>query len=188
MSTTSAEQDSSPRCEFCTNTLDGRRRNLFDTTSGAVSCARPSCGVLFDHGDGGGRRKFIRSRPRRLDDFALDDLAWITLGVPVGLAFFVRDGASGAVTVFYPDPIGIMRTEVDPECWKTISEPNPVLSDMDSDVEALLIDRLREPAEYWLLPLDECQRLTAVLRTHWRGFGGGTEVYEHIDRFFARLR
>ncbi|MBK0869365.1 hypothetical protein INP57_21365 [Saccharopolyspora sp. HNM0986] len=180
--------DSAPRCELCADALDERHRHLLDTGSGAVSCACPSCGVLFDHGNGGGQRRLIRSRPRRLGDFVLDDLAWIALGVPVGLAFFVRDGASGAVTAFYPNPIGTMRTDVDPECWKTVTASNPPLSDMDDDVEALLIDRLRQPAEYWLLPLDECHRLTAVLRTHWRGFGGGPEVWEHVDRFFARLR
>jgi hypothetical protein len=37
------------------------------------------------------------------------------------------------------------------------------------------------------VPIDDCYRLVAVIRTRWRGFTGGREVWEEIDRFFADL-
>jgi len=68
-----------------------------------------------------------------------------------------------------------------------------MLDGMESDVEALLANRVGEsrgvtPAEYYLLPIDECYKLVGLIRTHWRGFSGGTEVWQEIGQFFTHLR
>jgi hypothetical protein len=59
---------------------------------------------------------------------------------------------------------------------------------MASDVEALLVNRLNQPHEYFILPIDECYRLIGLIRTQWRGFSGGKEVWEAISGFFTSLR
>jgi hypothetical protein len=59
---------------------------------------------------------------------------------------------------------------------------------MESDVEAFLVDRIASPAEYFLVPIDECYRLTGLIRMHWRGLSGGAEVWKELQQFFDRLR
>ena len=43
------------------------------------------------------------------------------------------------------------------------------------------------PARYYRAPIDQCFRLVAILRKHWRGLSGGTEVWSEIDKFFREL-
>src|SRR5256885_192446 len=42
--------------------------------------------------------------------------------------------------------------------------------------------------EYYLLPIDECFRLVGLIRAQWRGFGGGSELWAEIEKFFAGLK
>ena len=37
------------------------------------------------------------------------------------------------------------------------------------------------------MPIDECYALVGLIRTSWRGFTGGSEVWEQIGRFFEEL-
>ena len=53
---------------------------------------------------------------------------------------------------------------------------------------ALLINRVGERDEGYLLGIDECFRLAGLIRASWRGLSGGTEVWGEIGRFFAGLR
>jgi hypothetical protein len=62
-----------------------------------------------------------------------------------------------------------------------------VLSQLAPDVEALLVHRARDQRRYWLVPIDDAYRLVAVIRTHWRGFTGGREVWDALDGFFGEL-
>ena len=55
----------------------------------------------------------------------------------------------------------------------------------EPDVEALLVNRISDSPRYYRAPIDHCFRLVGIIRTHWRGFSGGTEVWQEIDRFFA---
>ena len=41
---------------------------------------------------------------------------------------------------------------------------------------------------YAMVPIDECYKLVGLIRTHWKGFGGGTEVWQEIEKFFVELR
>ena len=43
-------------------------------------------------------------------------------------------------------------------------------------------------ATTYRVPIDECYKLVGLIRTHWRGLSGGTEVWEEIGRFFDELR
>jgi hypothetical protein len=46
---------------------------------------------------------------------------------------------------------------------------------------------LAEP-EYYVLPIDECYKLVGLIRARWRGFSGGTEVWQEIGSFFNGLK
>ena len=55
-------------------------------------------------------------------------------------------------------------------------------------MEALLVNRAKGAREHFLVPMDECYSLVGLIRIHWRGFSGGQEVWEEIDRFFEALK
>ena len=61
---------------------------------------------------------------------------------------------------------------------------NPVLAELEPDVEALLVNRARGAREHWLVPIDDCYALVGLIRTRWRGLSGGEEVWREIDAFF----
>ncbi len=72
-------------------------------------------------------------------------------------------------------------------------QDNPELTRMESDVEALLVNRIGHARgfsapEYYILPIDECYKLVGLIRVHWKGFSGGTEVWQEIARFFEELK
>ena len=67
-------------------------------------------------------------------------------------------------------------------------DDNPRLDDLQPEVEALLVNRLSGRHLYYLVPIDECYRLSGLIRLHWRGLSGGSEVWEEVGRFFERLK
>lgn len=46
----------------------------------------------------------------------------------------------------------------------------------------------RQHFECYLVPIDACYELVGLVRTHWRGFDGGQEVWDAIEAFFAGRR
>jgi hypothetical protein len=59
---------------------------------------------------------------------------------------------------------------------------------MEPDVEALLVNRIRNASEYYIAPIDECYKLVGLIRANWRGLSGGTEVWKEISEFFNALK
>jgi hypothetical protein len=177
------------QCELCAEPLDAGHRHLLDLHSRRLLCACRACTILFDRsGAGGGHYRLIPDRVRLVEDFALDDLAWQRFQIPVELAFFFHSSAAGRVVAFYPSPLGATESLLDLESWDELVEANPVLRELEPDVEALLVNRAQGRREHWLLPVDRCYELVGLVRTHWKGFGGGSEVWAALDRFFDELR
>jgi hypothetical protein len=84
--------------------------------------------------------------------------------------------------------MGATESLLELETWRELEEANPVLRELDDDVEALLVNRAGGRRQHSLVPIDDCYALAGVMRTHWKGFGGGAEVWREIDAFFDRLR
>ena len=59
---------------------------------------------------------------------------------------------------------------------------------MEPDVEALLVNRVTKEHEYYLAPIDQCYKLVGLIRSKWRGFSGGTDVWRAIGEFFISLK
>ena len=74
------------------------------------------------------------------------------------------------------------------DAWNEIVAANPILEQMEMDVEALLVNRVGATREYFIVPVDECYKLVGLIRAHWRGLSGGTEVWREINKFYADLR
>jgi hypothetical protein len=180
------------RCDLCSVELTADHQHLIEVASRKLICACQACAILFsDQGDRKYRR--VPQRYRRLADFHLSDAQWDSLLIPINLAFFFHSTTVDKVVTFYPSPAGAMESLLALESWEEIVLANPILKEMEPDVEALLVKRISqasEPgaAEYYLVPIDECYKLVGLIRLQWRGLSGGKEVWEEIERFFAALK
>ncbi|MGW2647364.1 DUF5947 family protein [Streptomyces sp. NPDC001393] len=169
-------------CELCAARLAVEHPHLYDTGAAEVRCVCGPCSVLFaDDGAGEGRYRLVPRRRLRLPPV---DTA--VLGVPVGLVFFVPR-SDGTVTAQGPSPAGAMRWEVDAEAWQRLAATVPQLATMAPDVEALLVNTVRGLAEHWIVPVDDCYRMVALVRREWQGLSGGGRVWPAVEQFFREL-
>lgn len=175
-------------CELCSEPIPAEHHHLLEIDKREVACVCQACSILFDREAASmGRYRLIPDRRLNLVDFRMSDVQWEGLRIPVGMAFFFHSTPAGKVLAYYPSPMGATESLLDLATWDELVEGNPVLQRMSPDVEALLVNRARGARDYFLVPIDECFRLIAVLRTTWRGFTGGQEVWEEMGRFFKRL-
>lgn len=175
-------------CELCDEPIPAQHRHLIDLTTRELLCACRACSLLFDRAAaGGGHFRLVPDRRLRLDDFELSDLTWERLRIPVEMAFFFRSSRDERVLAFYPSPMGATESLLELDAWRELEDANPVLAELEPDVEALLVDRARGARRQWLVPVDECYALVGLIRTRWKGLSGGKEVWQEIDRFFEEL-
>jgi hypothetical protein len=176
------------QCDLCAAPVPPGHRHLVDLDDRRLLCACRGCALLFDSkAAGGGHLRLLPTRRRRLDGFVLDPAGWDRLRIPVDMAFFFRSTPAARVLAFYPSPAGPTESLLELEAWTELEAANPVLGEMEPDVEALLVNRAGERREHWIVPIDDCYELVGVIRTRWRGFGGGEEVWAGIDAFFDDL-
>jgi len=113
--------------------------------------------------------------------------------MPINMAFFFESTPQGRMVALYPSPAGATESLLTLDSWSEIVQENTALKEMEADVEALLVNRLGHSrgftaAEYFIAPIDECFKLVGLIRAHWRGLSGGTEVWQQMARFFAELK
>jgi Family of unknown function (DUF5947) len=176
------------RCELCGEPIPPEHRHLLDLRSRELMCACRACKLLFDRGAaGGGHFRLVPDRRLRLADFELNDAAWEELRIPVEMAFFFHRSDAGRVVAFYPSPAGPTESLLELSAWDELEHANPVLGELEPDVEALLVNRSRGARDYFLVPIEDCYALVGLIRTRWRGLTGGSEVWEEIKGFFYGL-
>lgn len=180
------EQEEEERCELCGEPLGERHRHLFDPRTRALLCACQGCTLLF--GDPQGRYRAVPAEVRHLPRFVLDDEAWDGLQLPVNLAFFVVSSTAGRPLALYPSPAGATESQLGLDTWSALEAANPELRSLRPDVQALLCNRIGTARDHFLVPIDVCFELVGLVRLHWRGLGGGPEVWAAIAAFFAELR
>jgi hypothetical protein len=189
------------RCELCSAELAPGHQHLIEPLSRKLLCSCDPCAILFSGQESRqpGKYRRVPQRLRFLQDFRLNDGQWEGLMIPINMAFFFYSSAAGKVVALYPSPAGATESLLPLEAWEEIVEQNPILTGMEPDVEALLINRTgragrernagaKREGEYFLIPIDECYRLTGLIRARWRGLSGGSEVWEEIERFYTDLK
>ncbi len=174
------------KCELCGTLLGEPHPHLLELTSGQIACACPACAMLFAYREGL-RYARIPDRPRRLADFQISDADWNALALPIDMAFFLHRSSEARTVAYYPSPAGCTESLLSFDDWAELTRHNPAIARMSPDVEALLINRTRGRRDYYVAPLDDCYRLTGLIRIHWRGLSGGDAVWREIDAFFDSL-
>lgn len=177
------------RCDLCGEALPPEHRHLLDRVSGALICACTACALLFEReGAAGGKYISVPQRMLALSDFEMTDEQWDDLMIPVGMAFIYQSSAEGRPVAYYPSPAGATESLLALDHWETLVEQNPPLAEMAPGVEALLINRLREAREYFIVPIDACYQLVGLIRTSWRGLSGGEEMWDALNAFFSAIQ
>ena len=179
------------RCELCSAEVASEHPHLIEPGTRKLLCTCNACAILF--GGMGTKYKRVPRRVLALQNFNLSDGQWESLMVPISMAFFFRSTPDARVVAFYPSPAGATESLLPLETWKDIEDANPLLKEVESDVEALLVNRVGHArgftaAEYYVLPIDECYKLVGLIRANWRGLSGGTEVWQEIGQFFDGLK
>lgn len=178
----------SEQCDLCAAPIASSHRHVLDLRNRELMCSCRPCSLLFDREAAGrGNYRLVPERRLRLETFELSELDWERLRIPVEMAFFFHHSGEGRVMAFYPSPMGPTESQLELATWDELERANPILRTMEPDVEALLVNRARGARKHWLVPIDDCYALVGVIRTRWRGFTGGKEVWQEIDRFFAAL-
>jgi hypothetical protein len=175
------------RCELCGAPVPEEHTHLFDDRKETLACACRACALLFT-GQASSRYRPVPARVLSLAGFRLDDRQWEALQVPVGLAFFTRSTRLGRVVARYPSPAGPTESQLGLSTWDELEAANPVLRQLEPDVEALLVNRVGTAADDLVVPIDQCYALVGLVRTGWRGTSGGPEVWGRVATFFAGLR
>lgn len=179
------------RCELCSLELGADHPHLIELAQRRLICTCEACAILFS--GQGVKFKRVPRRVASLSNFTLSDAEWDGLMVPINMAFFFKNSLENRVIAMYPSPAGAMESLLALESWNDIMDRNPAMKAMESDVEALLVNRLgysrgQSAPEYYLLPIDECYRLVGLIRMHWKGLSGGTEVWQELGQFFSSLK
>lgn len=184
-----AVEDAQERCELCSEPIPPEHRHLLEVSSREIMCSCRACSILFDSKAASeGRYRIIPDRRLFLEDFEMSDAQWESLRIPVDMAFFFHSAPAERVVAFYPSPMGPTESLLKLSAWEDLERTNPVLKEMEEDVEALLVNRAKGAREHFLVPMDKCYSLVGLIRMHWRGFSGGQEVWEALEQFFEELR
>jgi Family of unknown function (DUF5947) len=183
-SRTVAPAEQPERCDLCGLEIPPEHRHLLHVEERRIACVCETCRALLQ-GDSPWRPTGTRSV--WLEDFALSDEVWARFGIPIGLAFFLVR-ASGGVVALYPSPAAATESELDLEAWDALVAANPPLTTLEPEVEGLIVNRLAEPHQHALAPIDECYRLVGLIKAAWQGISGGPNVEAAVESFFAELR
>jgi hypothetical protein len=180
------------RCDMCSQELASEHEHLVEPANRRLICACGVCAILFE-GQAGAKFKRVPRQVLFLRDFHLTDAQWDGLMVPIEMVFFFHSSPHGKMIALYPSPAGPTESLLSLDTWSDIVQSNPVLNEMEADVTALLVNRVgqgrtSQPAEYYLVPIDECYKLVGIIRAHWHGLSGGTEVWREINTFFGALK
>jgi hypothetical protein len=172
--------------------LGVNHQHLLEPLNRKLVCACDACSILFAN-QGQTKYKRVPRRTRFVADFRLTDSQWDGLMMPINMAFFFKSSPQDRVIALYPSPAGATESLLAFDSWDEIERENPVLLDMEADVEALLVNRIGHARgftgpEYYIVPVDECFKLVGLIRSRWQGLSGGTEVWRDIAEFFAHLK
>jgi hypothetical protein len=132
--------------------------------------------------------KPLPQRYLELEGFRMTDALWSDFLIPVNMAFFVISSIRNGTVAYYPAPTGATESKLKMEAWNQLGQLNPLLNELTPDLEALLVNRLDNVGQYYIVPIDSCYKLIGMIRVGWKGIFGGNEVNNIIRQFFNELK
>jgi hypothetical protein len=182
---TPAAAGDGPRCDLCGGRMAEDHRHLLDVHERRILCACEPCVAMRSGED---HLRPTATRVLILDGFRLSDELWAKFQIPIGLAFLLRSDVAGGVVALYPSPAGATECELYLDAWNELVAANPVLEQLEPEVEALVVNRLADPPVHAIVPIDRCYELVGMIKSTWEGISGGDAVQNAVDAFFRRLR
>jgi Fe-S cluster biogenesis protein NfuA len=176
---------SDERCDLCKTTIPDDHRHLLNLVERRIECVCESCWALRS---GDAEYRPTGGRTLWLPALQLPEEVWASFQIPIGLAFFMDSSTAGCVVALYPSPGGATESELHFSSWSRMVELNPILADLEPDIEALIVNRLSDPPAYAIAPIDRCYALTGTIKVSWEGISGGPKVGEAVSGFFDELR
>jgi hypothetical protein len=173
------------KCEVCGSSLSEDHRHLLELGERRILCACEPCIAMRSGVD---NYCPVGTRTLWLDDFDFPDTLWAAFQLPIGLAFFLRSTGTNSVVALYPSPAGATESELHLESWEALVARNPILEQLDSDGEALVVNRMTDPPEHAIVPIDECYRLVGLIKSNWTGISGGNAISDAVPLFFKHVR
>jgi Family of unknown function (DUF5947) len=173
------------KCEVCGSSLSEDHRHLLELGDRRILCACEPCIAMRS-----GVENYcpVGTRTLWLDDFEFPDELWAAFQLPIGLAFFLRSTGTNTVVALYPSPAGATESELHLESWQALVARNPILQQLEADGEALVVNRMTDPPEHAIVPIDECYRLVGLIKSNWTGISGGNAIADAVPRFFKHVR
>jgi hypothetical protein len=178
-------QEELEKCVFCGRILSPDHRHLADLSAMKFICTCEMCLIINAES---GNYKPLPQRYLNLDAFNMSDQLWSDFLIPVNMAFFIRSVVKNGTVAYYPAPTGATESKLKMDAWNNLVELNPLLNDLTPDLEALLVNRLGDEGQYYIVPVDSCYKLIGMIRIAWKGIFGGKEVNDIINRFFGELK
>ena len=172
-------------CDLCGTSVPDDHRHLLQLDERRIDCACEACWAMRA-GDAAYRP--VGTRTAWLPELDLSEERWASFAIPIGLAFFMRSSVAGGVVGLYPSPAGATESELDLASWDSLVADNPVLEGLEPDVEGLIVNRLADPREYAIAPIDRCYMLVGIVKASWEGISGGVGLERAIAGFFDELR
>ena len=105
-----------------------------------------------------------------LDDFDLPDEIWASFWIPIGLAFFIDSTRDRRLDGALPEPRRRDRVGARARHLGAAADAEPGADGtLEADVEALIVNRMTEPHEHVIAPIDECYRLVGMIKVELGG-------------------
>jgi Family of unknown function (DUF5947) len=172
-------------CDLCGIGIPEDHRHLLALSERRIVCACEACWAMRS---GEGDYRPTGNRTVWLPGLDIPDDLWASFQIPIGLAFFMESTVTACVVAMYPSPAGATESELHFDTWSRMRELNPVLDGLEPDIEGLIANRLSDPPDYVIAPIDRCYELTGTIKAHWEGISGGSAVQGAVERFFEQLR
>ncbi len=173
---------------MCAEPIAETHQHVVNLESRVLMCTCRGCYLLFTASSAELRYRAVPERYVSFPDFTLGPGQWDELEIPVGLAFLFTNSTLDQTVAFYPSPAGATESELNSDSWAEIGADTPLLGELEPDVEALLLRRTDDGVICYLVPIDICYELVGLVRTYWKGFAGGDEVWAAVDELFERVR
>jgi len=172
-------------CDLCGTELPADHRHMLHMEERRIECTCEACWALRS---GDPEYRPVGTRVKWLPGLEMSGERWAGFNIPIGLAFFMRSTVEGAVVAMYPSPAGATESPLDESVWAALVADNPELEGLESDAEGLVVNRLAEPPQYAIAPIDECYRLVGLIKANWEGISGGDRLEGAIRGYFQELK